>query len=236
MAGDFAAVNVEDIALEMGDAPFGSHLKNDDYTDEGALVVQGKNVQGRVFDWTDKRHVSIEKWKSIPRSHCFPGDLIFPKVGTIGKVGILSKCPGYDKYLLSTNTMRLRVDLQKADPLYIYYYFTWSKIVNLIHALNSKSVVLDNSNVEKLASNPYLLVHALPQEDHNDTDDASSGYVYPILMPESTVQAVQSSRRRPYRASVVDRETQAHRTAALYRLHPGVLRASGHVDGPEQVA
>jgi Domain of unknown function (DUF6766) len=97
-------------------------------------------------------------------------------------------------------------------------------------------VVLDNSNVEKLASNPYLLVHALPQEDHNDTDDASSGYVYPILMPESTVQAVQSSRRRPYRASVVDRETQAHRTAALYRLHPGVLRASGHVDGPEQVA
>jgi type I restriction enzyme S subunit len=140
MVDDFATVRIEDIALEMGDAPFGSHLKTEDYTAEGALVVQGKNVQGRVFDWADKRHVSVKKWRSIPRSHCFPGDLIFPKVGTIGKVGILSECPGCDKYLLSTNTMRLRVDQQKADPLYVYYYFTWSKTVNLIHALNSKSV------------------------------------------------------------------------------------------------
>jgi type I restriction enzyme S subunit len=131
---------VEDIALEMGDAPFGSNLKNIHYTDSGALVVQGKNVQGRSFDWNDKRHVSFEKHESIPRSHCYPGDLIFPKVGTIGKVGILSPCDGYDKYILSTNTMRLKVNPEKANPLFIYYYFTWSRTVNLIHAMNSKSV------------------------------------------------------------------------------------------------
>jgi len=131
---------IEDIAEGMGDAPFGSNLKNTHYTESGALVVQGKNVQGRSFDWADKRHVSIEKWASIPRSHCRPGDLIFPKVGTIGKVGILSKCIGYENYLLSTNTMRLRVDNEKANPLYIYYFFTAQSTVNLIHALNSKSV------------------------------------------------------------------------------------------------
>jgi type I restriction enzyme S subunit len=131
---------VEDIALEMGDAPFGSNLKNIHYTDSGALVVQGKNVQGRSFNWNDKRHVSFEKHESIPRSHCYPGDLIFPKVGTIGKVGILSPCDGYDKYILSTNTMRLKVNPEKANPLFIYYYFTWSRTVNLIHAMNSKSV------------------------------------------------------------------------------------------------
>jgi hypothetical protein len=44
-------------------------------------------------------------------------------------------------------------------------------------------VVLENSNVEKLASNLYLSVHTLPQEDYHDTDDASAGEVYPILMP-----------------------------------------------------
>ncbi|MCW8335316.1 restriction endonuclease subunit S [Vibrio paucivorans] len=131
---------VEAIALEMGDAPFGSNLKNTDYTDSGALVVQGKNIKGRVFDWSDKRHVSFDKYASIPRSHCFEGDLLFPKVGTIGKVGILSLCEGYDKYLLSTNTMRLKVDPEKADPYFIYYYFTWSKTVRLIQAMNSKSV------------------------------------------------------------------------------------------------
>ncbi len=137
---DLSHFTVEDIALEMGDAPFGSNLKNSHYTDSGALVVQGKNVQGRSFNWNDRRHVSFEKHGSIPRSHCYPGDLIFPKVGTIGKVGILSPCEGHDKYILSTNTMRLKVDPQKANPLFIYYYFTWSKTVNLIHAMNSKSV------------------------------------------------------------------------------------------------
>ncbi|MGB2739734.1 MAG: restriction endonuclease subunit S [Cognaticolwellia sp.] len=140
MESNLVSTTIADIALEMGDAPFGSNLKNSDYTDAGVLVVQGRNVTGRTFSWSIKRHVSIEKYNSIPRSHCFVGDLIFPKVGTIGKVGRLSGCEGYDKYILSTNTMRLSVDPNKANPLFVYYYFTWNKTVNLIKAMNSKSV------------------------------------------------------------------------------------------------
>lgn len=140
MGTELQIFHVEEIAEAMGDAPFGSNLKNTHYTESGALVVQGKNVQGRSFDWSDKRHVSIEKWASLPRSQCQPGDLIFPKVGTIGKVGILSECNGYENYILSTNTMRLRVDQTKADSRFVYYFFTAPSTVNLIHALNSKSV------------------------------------------------------------------------------------------------
>jgi hypothetical protein len=36
------------------------------------------------------------------------------------------------------------------------------------------SVVLEKSNVAKLASTQYLSVHSLPQEDRYDTDDASA--------------------------------------------------------------
>ncbi len=140
MSLELSECSVEDIALEMGDAPFGSNLKTKDYVENGALVVQGKNVQGRNFDWSDKRHVTTEKYESLSRSHCYPDDLIFPKVGTIGKVGVLSPCEGYKQYILSTNTMRLKVDPRKANPLFVYYYFSWSKTVNLIHAMNSKSV------------------------------------------------------------------------------------------------
>ena len=46
----------------------------------------------------------------------------------------------------------------------------------------------------KLASNRYLVVHSLPPEDRYDTDDASAREIYPILMPESTLCTVQSSR------------------------------------------
>src|SRR2546430_6989767 len=83
-------------------------------------------------------------------------------------------------------------------------------------------VVLENSNVAKLASAQYLLVHSLSQEDRYDTDDASAREIYPILVPESTMYMVQSSRRREHRASVVDRDAQAHRTTALYGMRPGV--------------
>jgi type I restriction enzyme, S subunit len=140
MAGEWKTHRVGDIAAAMGDAPFGSLIKNHDYTDSGALVVQGKNIQGRTCDWSDRRYVSHEKYQSLRRSHCMAGDLLFPKVGTIGKVGILTACPGVDEYVLSTNTMRFRADPKVATADYVYYFFTWSETVNLIHALNSNSV------------------------------------------------------------------------------------------------
>ena len=80
------------------------------------------------------------------------------------------------------------------------------------------SVVLENSNVAQLASALYLLVHSLPQEDRYDTDDASAAEIYSILMSESTVYVLQSSRCREPRASVVDRHAQTHRTAALHGM------------------
>src|SRR5215471_19253278 len=95
-------------------------------------------------------------------------------------------------------------------------------------------VVLENSNVEKRASNQYLWVQSCAKEDHYDTDDASPREIYAIRVPESTMCAVQSSRRRQHRASVVDRDAQAHRTAALYGLRPGVLGTGGHPHGPQQ--
>src|SRR5207244_2672322 len=67
-------------------------------------------------------------------------------------------------------------------------------------------------------SNLYLSVHSLPQEDHYDTDDASAGEVYSILVSESTVCTIQPPRRRQHRTSIVDRHTQTHRTAALHSL------------------
>ena len=51
--------------------------------------------------------------------------------------------------------------------------------------------ILEKSNVAALASYLYLVVHALRQEDHHDTDDASAGEVYSILVSKSTVSAVQ---------------------------------------------
>jgi hypothetical protein len=56
------------------------------------------------------------------------------------------------------------------------------------------AVVLENSNVEKLASNQYLLVQSRSKEDRYDINDASAGEIYPLFMSESTVSVLSSSR------------------------------------------
>jgi hypothetical protein len=91
-----------------------------------------------------------------------------------------------------------------------HYALTGALMSLAIPATLHDSVVLENSNVAPLASNLYLSVYSLPQEDQNDTDDASSGQVYTILMPESTVYVVQSAWRRQHHASCLDGDTQAY--------------------------
>src|SRR5438067_16787 len=105
--------------------------------------------------------------------------------------------------------------------------------VNTKNTRSQNTVVLENSNVEKLASNQYLLVQSRSKEDRYDINDASAGEVYAILVPASTVSVLQSSRRREHRPSVVDRQTQTHRTATLHGMRPGILRTGGDPDGPE---
>jgi len=87
--------------------------------------------------------------------------------------------------------------------------------------------------VAQLASNLYLSVYSLPQEDHDDTDDASAREVYTVFMSTSTMGVVQPAWERQYHASVLDGYTQAYRTSALHGMRPGVLRAGGHLDGPQ---
>src|SRR5207248_4436823 len=61
----------------------------------------------------------------------------------------------------------------------------------------SDRVVLESGNVDKLASNLYLAVHSLPQEDHHDTDDASAGEISPIRgMRDKPPQAETKSGRK----------------------------------------
>lgn len=140
ICSDFKKAKIKDIAIKMADAPFGSSIKNEDYVKNGVLVVQGNNIQGRKCDWSHLRFVNKDKYDSLPRSHCYIGDLIFPKVGTIGKVGILTRFHNMEKYILSTNTMMLRVNPDIANQEFVYYFFSSKKVKDYIQMINPNSV------------------------------------------------------------------------------------------------
>ena len=90
--------------------------------------------------------------------------------------------------------------------------------------------------MEELASRPYLLAHSSPKEGRHETNDASSRPVYPILVPESRLCAVQPSRGGEHRASLLDGQAPADRTAAVHGLYARVLDAGRHLAGPQQAA
>ena len=137
---EWTTYKIIEIALKMADAPFGSNLKSKDYTEVGIPVIQGKNINGRTCDWSDNRFVSKQKFNSLPRHHAKLGGLVFPKVGTIGKVGILTSQNNGKEYLLSTNTMMLVVNPEIADQDFVYYFFSSKKISNYILSISSNSV------------------------------------------------------------------------------------------------
>lgn len=140
MPPNWKTYRIEEIAKTMADSPFGSNLKTKDYVESGIPVVQGKNINGRTCQWTGNRFVTTEKFQSLKRHHAKLGALVFPKVGTIGKVGLLTPYENQTDYILSTNTMMLEVNPIVASNDFVYYYFTSDEVVKHIQASNSNSV------------------------------------------------------------------------------------------------
>ncbi|CAM3423266.1 MULTISPECIES: restriction endonuclease subunit S [Paenibacillus] len=133
-------MKVEDVSEQMKDAPFGAKLKSKDYVDYGIPVVQGRNIKNNKFEWNNKLYTSAKKRDELKNHLCYEGELVFPKVGTIGGCAILPKIEGQNEYVLSTNMMKLKANSKISDISYIYYYFSNPKIQKVIKQRSTTSV------------------------------------------------------------------------------------------------
>ena len=106
------------------DGPFGSNLPASGYTSSGIPVIRGSNLSlgQERFRARDDVFVSEETANRLSRSLCHPDDIIFTKKGTLGQTGIVPRTEIYKTFLLSSNQMKLSVNTEIADPLFIYYY------------------------------------------------------------------------------------------------------------------
>lgn len=131
---DWPLVKIVEIGKDFGDAPFGTKLKTKDYVESGVPVIQGRNIKDNRFVWNKFLYVTEEKFQSLKKSHCHVGDLVFPKVGTIGITAIMPKVEGRETFLLSTNMMKMSVDSTRADIQYVFYFFCQPSIRAAIRA------------------------------------------------------------------------------------------------------
>jgi type I restriction enzyme S subunit len=151
-----ATVRFETLAAKQRNAfvggPFGSNLVSLDYVDRGVPVIRGQNLgQGR---WVggDFAFVSEEKAESLRANLARPGDVVFTQRGTLGQVAIVPSTP-WDRYVVSQSQMKVTVDPERADPLFVYYYFTNPVEQHYISA-NAIQTGVPHSNLTQLRAHP----------------------------------------------------------------------------------
>jgi type I restriction enzyme S subunit len=103
--------------------PFGSNIKTDNFRSSGVPVIRGVNISKGRFNPEEFVFISEEKADSLKSANVFADDIIFTHRGTLGQVGIVPKNGTYKRYVISQSQMKLTCDKNKANPLFVYYFF-----------------------------------------------------------------------------------------------------------------
>ncbi|MEZ9577542.1 MULTISPECIES: restriction endonuclease subunit S [unclassified Vibrio] len=125
---------MEELASEQKSAlatgPFGSAISSKFFQENGIPVIRGGNLSANTSDRMSDDglvFVSEEKAAEFKRSVVRKGDLIFTCWGTINQVGLLDEQRQFDEYIISNKQMKVTLDVDKADPLFVYYMFSGPK-------------------------------------------------------------------------------------------------------------
>jgi len=102
--------------------PFGSRMKRDNYVQYGTPVIRGTNLGKTKSFVGDFVYVSPEFAAGLGNCNVYEGDLVFPHRGSIGEVGIVTGGTNAH-YVLSTSMMKVTVDHNRVNPLYLFYFF-----------------------------------------------------------------------------------------------------------------
>ena len=143
---DLLYKKLEDICLDEKRAiisgPFGSNISSKYFVDKGIPVIRGNNLSLSLDKFYDEGFVYVTK-KKADELNCYAKklDIIFTAAGTIGQVGLITNDTKYDCYVISNKQVRARLDPNKIDILYAYYWFTSPWIQKYLTSNNKGSTV-----------------------------------------------------------------------------------------------
>ena len=122
--------------------PFGSNIGTKFFKTSGIPLIRGNNLTTDHIKFKDTGFVFVtEKKADELRADALRNDIIFTAAGTIGQVGIIPEDSDYDRYVISNKQLRLRVNEEIADPLFIFYWLASPWIYKAIITRNTGSTV-----------------------------------------------------------------------------------------------
>lgn len=122
--------------------PFGSNISSKYFVESGIPVIRGNNLSLSYDKFYDDGFVFVTKEKADElKCYAYPNDLIFTAAGTLGQVGIIPVASNYKEYIISNKQIRARIDTNKVDLLYAYYWFSSPWIQKMLKQSNKGSTV-----------------------------------------------------------------------------------------------
>ena len=106
------------------DGPFGSNLKLSDYVEQGIPVLQGQNVTGDVFNFSNVRYISEAKAEQLKRSSVHVGDHLLVKIGSIGYTAVIDSLCGYDFTIIPANLAKVTPNPERVDSRFLHRWLT----------------------------------------------------------------------------------------------------------------
>jgi type I restriction enzyme S subunit len=122
--------------------PFGSNIGQRFFKTYGVPIIRGNNLTTDFKKFNDDGFVFLTEEKADElKSDAIKDDILFTAAGTIGQVGMIPHSAKYDRYVISNKQLRFRVDPEKADPDYVYYWLASPWIYKTIVVRNTGSTV-----------------------------------------------------------------------------------------------
>jgi type I restriction enzyme S subunit len=120
---EWPIARIKDIAEKVAMGPFGSNIKVETFVETGIPIISGAHLRGIRVEDSKFNFVTEEHAERMKNSNVFRGDVIFTHAGNIGQVAYIPPNSRYKRYVISQRQFYLRCDLNKADPVFVSYFF-----------------------------------------------------------------------------------------------------------------
>lgn len=223
-AGWIRTTAVDVAAPERGaivSGPFGSDIGKRFFAESGVPVIRGSNLTLGLRPFVEKGfvYVTAEKAHELRKCQALRGDIVFTAAGTLGQVGFIPPTSHFDRYIISNKQLRLRVNRERLDPLFAYFWFSQPAMrLHMQQSNRGSSVPLITLAV--LRSLPVLLP---PLATQRRIASILSAYDDLIANSERRIAILEDMARRIFREWFVDFRLPGHEAVPMVDTEGGRL-------------
>lgn len=136
MKSDLSQARLENLCLNkigVQTGPFGSQLHNEDYVETGIPIITVEHLGDNRINHNNTPFVSETDYNRLIKYNLLEGDIVFSRVGSVDRRALVRK--EEDGWLFSGRCLRVRVDKEKIDPVYLSYFFGLESFKNYIRGI-----------------------------------------------------------------------------------------------------